>query len=142
MKAAALLSSGCCAHDRVRQVQREFPEHRRRQISKGYLTCPPHYFFAARIFAHLAFCAAAMRLRADADILRRGLAPLFPETFPAVFAALIFAQRARAAALILLLPAADILRVRVVSPAGFCTTTSSPNSVRTCCNRTISPRTS
>jgi hypothetical protein len=105
----------------------------------------PIYFFAARIFAQRAFCAAAILLRPAADILRRGLTSVFRETLPAVLAALIFAQRARAAAPILLLPAADIWRVgrAEVSPTAFCTRTASwPNSARTCCNRAISARTS
>ena len=84
-----------------------------------------------------------MRLRADADILRRGT-PLLP-ALVAVFAALTFAHRARAAAAILRLPAADIWRVAEVgaSPAGFCTLgVLSPSSVSTCCSRAISARTS
>jgi hypothetical protein len=66
-----------------------------------------HYFFAALIFAHRAFCAAAIRFRETAETLCCGLTPLFPETLPA-FSARIFAQRARVAAAILCLPAADM----------------------------------
>ena len=96
------------------------------------------YFFAALTFAHRAFCADAIFLRAAADTLRCGLTPLFPETLPAAFSALIFAQRARVAAAIRFLPAADIWRVgrAVVS------TLPSPNSDRTCCSLEISARTS
>jgi hypothetical protein len=70
------------------------------------------------IFAHRAFCAAAIFLRADADTLRFGVTPLFPETLPVGFSARILAHRARVAAAILALPAADIWRVgRVVVSA-------------------------
>jgi hypothetical protein len=106
----------------------------------------PIYFFAALIFAQRAFCAAAILLRTEADTLRRGLTPLFPETLPA-FSARIFAQRARVAAIIRSLPAADRWRLRrdVVSVT-FCTDTSGPvaavNSARTCWSLEILARTS
>jgi len=88
-----------------------------------------------------------MSLRAAADILFRGLIPLFAETFSAVFSARIFAQRARVAAAILALPAADICRVgRAVDSATLGTDiprpVSAPNSVNTCCSLEISARTS
>ena len=100
------------------------------------------YYFAALIFAQRAFCDAAIRLRAAADIFFRGLTPLFPETLPA-FSARIFAQRARVAAAIRLRAAADIWRVGTEVAVTFNTVTPpSPNNAKTCCNRSISARTS
>ena len=63
-------------------------------------------FFAALTFAHRARCAAAILLRALADIVRfLGIVTTF--AFPPF--AFTFAQRALCAAAILALPAADIL---------------------------------
>jgi hypothetical protein len=63
-------------------------------------------FFAAFTFAHRARCAAAILLRALADIVRfLGIVTTF--AFPPF--AFTFAQRALCAAAILALPAADIL---------------------------------
>jgi hypothetical protein len=109
------------------------------------VTPKPTYFFAAFTFAHRAFCAAAMRLRAAADIFRRGLTPLFPKTLPTPFSARTLAHRARVAAAILALPAADIWRFgpTVVSEAAFVLDTLlSPNNANTCCSLDISARTS
>ena len=68
-------------------------------------------FFAAFIFAHRARCAAAILLRALADIVRfLGIVTTF--AFPLLVLA--FAHRALCAAAILALPAADILPRRAV----------------------------
>ena len=68
-------------------------------------------FFAAFTFAHRARCAAAILLRALADIIRfLGIVTTF--AFPLL--ALTFAHRALCAADILALPAADILPRRAV----------------------------
>ena len=68
-------------------------------------------FFAAFTFAHRARCAAAIFLRALADIVRfLGIVTTF--AFPLL--ALAFAHRARCAATILALPAVDILPRRAV----------------------------
>ena len=105
----------------------------------------PIYYFAALIFAHRAFCAAAIRLLAAADIFLRGLTPLLPALVPA-FSARILAQRARVAAAILALPAVDICRVgRAAVCAVFALDTPypvSPNNAKTCCSRSISALTS
>jgi len=71
-------------------------------------------FFAAFTFSHRARCAAAIFLRAAADIVRFfGIVTTLP--FPLF--AFTFAQRARWAAAILALPAADIPpRVAVFFP--------------------------
>jgi hypothetical protein len=104
------------------------------------------YFFAALIFAQRAFCAAAILLRTEADIVRCRLTPLFAKTLPAAFSARIFAQRARVAAAILARPAAEIWRVGTGVSATFCTDipwpVSAANNAKTCCNRSISARTS
>src|ERR1700756_979230 len=68
-------------------------------------------FFAAFTFAHRARCAAAILLRALADIVRfLGMATTFSFS-PLAFT---FAQRALCAAAIRALPAADILPRRAV----------------------------
>jgi len=64
------------------------------------------FFCPAFTFDHRNFCAAAIFLRADADMVRFGFCVCF-----------CFAQRARCAAAILLRPAAEI--VRFVFPAAF-----------------------
>ncbi len=49
----------------------------------GPFTSKNNYFFAAaRTFAHLAFCAAAIRLRPAADIFRRGAVACFVAFVP------------------------------------------------------------
>lgn len=115
------------------------PRHAQPRAEGNVRCC---YFFAAALtFAHLAFCAAAIRLLAAADIFFRGLAPLFLATLPLASSALIFAQRARVAAAILALPAADNWRVgrTVVSAARFVLDTlPSFNNARTCRKRSIS----
>ena len=86
------------------------------------------YFFAALIFAQRAFCVVAILLRTEADTLRGGLTPLFPDTLPAAFSARIFAQRAHVAAIIRSPPAADSWRLgRDVVSATFCTDTTRPS---------------
>jgi len=68
-------------------------------------------FFAAFTFAHRARCAAAIRLRALADIVRLlGIVTTF-SFLPLAFT---FAQRALCAAAILALPVAEILPRRPV----------------------------
>jgi hypothetical protein len=69
------------------------------------------FFSCARIFAHRAFCAAAIFLRADADIVR------FAGAEPVAFATTVgcdpprtFAHRAFCANAILRREAADIIR--------------------------------
>lgn len=73
--------------------------------------------YAAR-FAHLARCAAAIRLRPAAEIVRFG------------FCVLVFAQRAFCARLILRLPSADIFRI----PFELLPNAASASSIRwSCC---------
>jgi hypothetical protein len=64
------------------------------------------FFCCALALAHLARCAAAIFLRADADIVRLGF-PAWPD--------FCFAHRARCAAAILLRPATEIVRFVFVS---------------------------
>ena len=102
-----------------------------------------HFFLAALIFAQRAFCVAAIRLRRAADIFFRGLTPPFAETLPA------FSARSLPIVLASLLlfspfqPPIFGALVALRSPPVFCTDTlPSPNNARTCCNRSISARTS
>ena len=62
------------------------------------------HFACFLIFTHLARCAAAIFLRADADIVRLGFA------VPALPSEALFAHRAFCARLIFLRPAAEIVR--------------------------------
>ena len=68
----------------------------------------PLYFFAALTFAHLARCAAAIFLRADADMVRLGF------VLPAWSFAALFAHRAFCARLIRLRVEADSVRLAFV----------------------------
>ena len=74
------------------------------RLAETHAAKPAYFFFAAFNFAQRALCAAAIFLRADADMVRLGLGP---STFA-------FAQRAFCARLIRLRAKADTPRFGLV----------------------------